>query len=257
MSVFTQAAAQLGLGLLLCVGRSAWFLLGVLVTALVLPATGARAVIVTTAGSLVTMIAIGVISGLVRARTAVQYTLVVAALMAISFGTQDRVWSALGQRAFTDSEAAADTGRALTAVTNAFDYFDIAGWIGFGSGAANLGSPALAGPVEPFSWLPVGGAFEEESGRLVLELGIVGWVLSLALRVSLLLWAAGLATKGRTHEARAAGVIALPLMLLGVHVGTGVFAPPVGASAYWFAVSLLAMAEQENVNALTQQPDFV
>ena len=134
-------------------------------------------------------------------------------------------------------------------MTNAFDYFEISGFLGFGAGSANLGAPALAKDVAPFSWLPVGNQFEEESGRIVLELGIFGWLLSLVLRLALLAWAARLVFKGQTRAVRAAGVLALPVMAIGAYVGNGVFAPPIGAAYYWFCVAVLAMAQFEHRRA--------
>jgi hypothetical protein len=104
--------------------------------------------------------------------------------------------------------------------------------------------------------LPAGIYFEEESGRLVLELGMFGWLFSLAMRVALFFWSAKLAMKGRTRTVRVAAVLVLPVMALGMYVGNGIFAPPVGATYYWFCVALLAMAQFEHRQALVQRAHF-
>jgi hypothetical protein len=108
---------------------------------------------------------------------------------------------------------------------------------------------AFAPNEAPFSWLPTGTGFEEESGRIVLELGIVGWGLSLFMRLAFLVWALRLTLTGQTFMSRATAVMALPFMALGVQQGNGVFAAPYMAVAYWFAVALLAMAQQEDRSA--------
>lgn len=250
MGAFVQASTLLGMGLFLGGARSRVFLIGLGFALATLPATGSRAVLVVAATSAVIMLASAIASRLIGMRMAVRVVVVLTALVAISLQTQDDAWVALQQRA---EQSRYDEGRIFTAFTNAFDFLDVAGPFGFGTGSANLGSPALVKDREPFSWLPVGNRFEEESGRIVLELGMIGWLLSLAMRVAFFLWAVKLALKGRTRVVRLAAVLALPVMALGMYVGNGVFAPPVGATYYWFCVALLAMAQYENRQAAAQR----
>ena len=250
MSSYVQATALLGMGLFLAGARSRLFMVGLGFALAALPATGSRGVIVVVAASAVIMLFAAVASRLTGTRMAIRIVLVMAILGAISFQTQDAAWVALQQRA---EGSRSDEGRFLTTFTNAFRYFDVAGFWGFGSGSANLGSPALVKDVTPFSWFPAGTRFEEESGRLVLELGMFGWLFSLAMRVALFLWSVKLASTGHTRTIRVAAVLALPVMALGMYQGNGVFAPPVGASYYWFCVALLAMAQFEQRQALLQR----
>ena len=165
-----------------------------------------------------------------------------AALLAISLVFQDDVWAASMQRAFGD---AGDEARTLTAFTNAFSYFEVAGFTGFGTGAANLGAPALASDIPPFSWLPVGNLFEEESGRIVLELGIVGWFFNLAFRTALLTWIIWLLRPYASGSSRWAVALAFPTIAYSFWVGNAVFAPPLTNAFFWFCVSLLGMAQYE------------
>ena len=250
MGSFVQAATLLGMGLFLAGTRSRLFLIGLGFALAVLPATGSRGVIVVAAASAVIMLLAALASRLIGKRMAVRVVLVIAILGAVSLQTQDAAWVALQQRA---ESSKSDEGRFLTAFTNAFAYFDVAGFFGFGAGSANLGSPALVKDLAPFSWFPAGTRFEEESGRLVLELGMFGWLISLAMRVALFLWSARLAMSGRTRTVRVAAVLALPVMALGMYQGNGVFAPPLGASYYWFCAALLAMAQYEHKQALLQR----
>ena len=125
---------------------------------------------------------------------------------------------------------------------------DRAGLIGFGAGAANLGAVALVSNVSPFSWLPAGTRFEQESGRLVLELGLLGWALSLLMRVAMLSWALYLLGRGANRTIGSAAVFVLPVMARAVAEGTGVFAPPLAAAHFWFAVAILGMAQHEHAS---------
>lgn len=250
MGAFVQATTLIGMALFLGGARSRLFLIGLGFALAALPATGSRGVIVVAAASAVIMLFAALASRLTGPRMALRIVVVIAILGTISLQTQDAAWVALQQRA---ESSRSDEGRFLTAFTNAFHYFDVAGYFGFGTGSANLGSPALVKDVSPFSWLPVGNRFEEESGRIVLELGMFGWLISLAMRVALLFWSMKLAVAGRTRAVRVAAVMALPVMALGVYQGNGVFAAPVGAMFYWFCVALLAMAQFAHRQALAQR----
>lgn len=253
LTSFVQATTVLGIGLFLCGIRSKPFLIALGFALAALPATGSRGVIAVAAASAVIMLFAALAARLIGTRLAVRLVVSIVVLGAISLQTQEAAWVALQQRAEISAATAGDSGRAFTAFTNAFNFFDVAGVFGFGSGSANLGSPALATGVAPFSWLPAGIFFEEESGRLVLELGMFGWLFSLAMRVALFFWSAKLAVNGRTRSVRVAAVLALPVMALGMYVGNGVFAPPVGATYYWFCVALLAIAQYEHRQALLQR----
>lgn len=250
MSSFVQTSVLLGMALFMAGVRSTKFLVGLGFSLAALPATGSRGVILVVTVSAIIMLLAAMTSKLIGTKMAVRIVVVMAVLGAASLQTQDAAWAALQQRA---EQASYDQNRAFTVFTNAFAYFDVAGFLGFGAGAANLGSPALVNDMTPFSWLPVGNRFEEESGRIVLELGMFGWLISLAMRVVLFFWSAKLAVRGRTRTVRVAAVLALPVMALGMYVGNGVFAPPVGAVYYWFCVALLAMAQFENRQALVQR----
>jgi hypothetical protein len=250
MSSFVQVTTLLGMGLFLAGVRSRMFLIGLGFALAALPATGSRGVIVVVAASAMLMLFSAISSRLIGMRMAIRIVFVMAILGAISLQTQDAAWVALQQRAESSRR---DEGRLLSTFTNAFRYFEVAGYFGFGAGSANLGSPALVKELVPFSWFPAGTLFEAESGRLVLELGMFGWLFSLAMRVALFFWSMKLAVTGRTRTIRVAAVLALPVMALGMYQGNGIFAPPVGASYYWFCVALLAMAQFEQRQALLQR----
>lgn len=244
MAAFVQATCLLGMALYLAGARSRLFLVGLGFALAALPVTGSRAVVAVVMAGAGIMLLAAKTSGAVGLKTVVRVVLVFAVLGGISLYTQQDTWTAFSQRV---EGARADQNRTITAFTNAFDYMEEAGLTGFGTGAANLGAPAVAGSVVPFSWLPFGNAFEEESGRIVIELGIIGWVLSLGMRLALLVWAGSLTLNGGSPRVRAVGVLALPVMALSVQQGNGVFAVPFWAVYFWFCVALMAMARHEDL----------
>jgi hypothetical protein len=217
--------------------------MGLAFAILALPVTGSRAVVAVFSVVAVAMFFGGIVARIVSSLSLLRALLMLGVVVAISLSAQDAAWDAFQQRVSENREEGAP--RVITAFTNAFDYFDAAGAFGFGAGSSNLGAVALAPDEIPFSWLPVRTAFEEESGRLVLELGIVGWSISLLLRIAILAWAIRLVFQGATPLCRAAAVLALPFTAIAVHQGNGVFAPSFMAVAYWFCVALLAIAQYE------------
>jgi hypothetical protein len=246
MASFVQTAMLLGIGLLLAGARDTKFLVALACAFAALPITGSRGVIVLTFLGVFIMVALAPIARVLSIRQSFTGLVLGAIFLGLSvFGMSD-VWTALEERA---TSSFGEANRYLAVFSNAFEHFELAGIAGFGTGAANLGAPALAGDVPPYSWIPDNRGFEEESGRIVLEVGILGWGLGLALRVGLVIWALYLALRGRTLVIRVAGILATPTMATVVYTGFGVFAAPVWYAYVWFCVALLGMAQHEQVSA--------
>jgi len=243
MAAFVQCTLLLGLSLYIWGARSSWFLLGLACVFAALPVTGSRSVIVISIFGSASLLFAAFMRKLIGFKALFSFMFMFAALAAISYFTQNSVWEALSQRAAT----AGDEDRVFTAFMSAFDFFDVAGFTGYGTGSANLGAVALIGSIAPFSWLPIGGGFEEEAGRIVLELGIIGWLLSLCLRIALFCWAIVLAVDGTTRNVRLVGVIALPVLALGVYQGTAVFGVPIWAVYNWCCVGFMGMAQHQQL----------
>lgn len=243
MGAFVQVMALLGIGLFVAGLRTPVFLVALLLILASLPVAGSRAVIVTTAFGAVAMLCGGVAVRAVTMRRFVGLSIALAAGVALVIYAQSDAWIAIQQR----DEANRDEGRGriLINALSLFEYWGLAGMTGFGSGAANLGAVALAPDVPPFSWLPPKTAFEEEGARIVLELGIVGALLNLALRLQVLLWCTTLMLRGRTRAIRIVAVMVLPFLLTSLFLGNGVFAASYAAVSFWFGASLLALAEAE------------
>ena len=244
MAEFVKVSTLIGLGLYLYGCRERLFLFSFALCLLLLPATGSRAVILVVAVGALMMLVASAVCGTLSLKRFGAASAVLFLLGCVSYFVQDGAWLALQQR--TEENFTEGLPRLVTAFTNAFEFFDEAGLGGLGTGAANLGAVGLAPNHVPFSWLPFGAQFEEESGRIVIELGISGWLVSLALRIALCLWAIRLSLVSFRRSLRAAAIVTLPILAVGVHQGNGVFAATYMAVSYWFCVAVLCMIAREN-----------
>jgi len=111
-----------------------------------------------------------------------------------------------------------------------------AGVLGFGSGATHQAALALVPGGHDFSWLPTA-AFENEPGRIMLELGIVGFVVAFALRIYLcrLAWLA--MVRGGTRNERTLAVAALIFFI--AHVPSPIVFNVTGGALYWLFAGIL------------------
>jgi len=246
MAAFVQIACLLGFGLFLGGARKPAFLLALGLAFACIPVTGSRGVVVVTVLAFAIMLGAAASSGLIQVKLAFRIAVAGVILGAGSFVMLSDVWQALQERADSTYE---ETDRSVTAFTNAFDYFEVAGVAGFGTGSANLGASALAADVPPFSWLPNNLLFEEESGRIVIELGVLGWSLALLFRLALLMWSLALAWRATARTGRIVGVMTLPVMASALYQGIGVFAAPVWSAYVWFCFAALAMVHFEQKTA--------
>ena len=248
MASFVSTMAVLGTGLYLAGYRSRSFVLGLAAILLCLPVTGSRSVIAFVALGLAMQFLGGAVAGLAVGRDLARSLVLLVALVGLSLYSQADIWLALQQRVEASRD---DEFRVLTAFTNAFGYFEIVGLIGYGTGATNAAAPVFVPGVAAYSWLPFG--FEEESGRIVLELGTVGWAVGVAFRLAVLLWCLWLLLRGANRTVRVAAIIALPFLASALHFGTGFAGAAYGAVAFWFFMAVLAMAHNEHVKSVTDR----
>lgn len=111
--------------------------------------------------------------------------LVVLSIVAISFFGD--ALGAFWERTVTNRDEAEH--RVIDPVTEPFLFLPMAGLIGSGIGSTHQAARFVAGGAEPFSWLPTLD-FENEPGRIMLELGAVGFLLYYVQKMALLaaLW---------------------------------------------------------------------
>lgn len=248
--------------LLRCVKRD-WVLSTCLVLLLVsVPTNGSRAVIVFLTVSIPLLVAAAWMTNLLETVRIVRISVVLIILGSLSYLAFPEAWGAIIHRFVSSSSVPGDSARYWTIFTNAFIFFDVAGPFGFGVGSASQAAPFLVPSVSPYSWLPSGIGtlgFEEESGRLVLELGVVGWAISFAFRLSMVILSLKILSKAQTSDSKWAAAMGLPLVLYATYVGQGIFAPPIGMASFWFGVGLLLMAWREggDVGLLKQKPQHI
>ncbi len=243
MATFLQFTSLLGLGLYLAGCRKPFFLFALLLIALSIPVTGSRGIVYIALVGAVLMLSLASMTKVLGFRQFIIAIVAMFTLMGVSFYLQAEVWDALSQRIGENQNEG--ISRILLPFVSVLHSFEIGGIGGFGPGTANLGAVALAGNQEPFSWFPSGAEFEEESERLFLETGLIGWFLSILVRVSLVIWSLRLTFRGTTQAVRIVGILAVPVMALGLYTGYGVFAPPYTMVGYFFIVGAMIVAQRE------------
>lgn len=247
---FLQSTILLGFFLLIKETRVSYRIaIPVILLIFALPTNGSRAAVVILFVSVGMILTSLMLVRMVEFKQIFKYVLFSFLVPLFTFATYPDIWHSLTDRFLNSSHVAGDSYRYLSSFTNAFSFLSVSGWFGFGSGSANQAAPFLVMDQVPFAWLPDGiGAlgFEEESGRLVLELGTLGWLISLTFRISMVILALFMLLKGVSKEVKWSAIFVLPTMALGVHMGSGVFVPPVGAAFYWFCVAVLVMAWNEH-----------
>lgn len=104
------------------------------------------------------------------------------------------------------------------------------GALGFGTGSTHQAAPKLVPALRPFEWLPTAD-FEEENGRVGLELGIAGLVLFLTIKILMVQLSVQLLARSCTPSdiiVGAAGVV-----FFAAHLLQPVVFNPVAAALYW------------------------
>ncbi len=127
--------------------------------------------------------------------------------------------------------------RILTPFIAPFSVLDRAGIFGYGIGATHQMAMAIIQTPRPFYWLE-GPNTEVESGRVMLELGPIGFLLTYVVRLILVAYALQQVFRLRTlfHRSVAVGCL---LFFLAQITGTVVFEVTSGLY-YWFFVGVLA-----------------
>jgi hypothetical protein len=131
------------------------------------------------------------------------------------------------------------SGRITTPFTAPFATLQDAGPFGYGIGATHQAATAVTKGIVPYSWLE-GHLIEVESGRVMLELGPIGFFLVYFVRIYLAAYAFGQVFKLRTRFHRAVAIGSL-LFFLSAIPGGAVF-DVTSDVYYWFFAGLLVLA---------------
>ncbi len=169
-------------------------------------------------------------------RTFVRLLMGLGLLVAGLRSTSEEAVTAFTQRASKSQDVAS---RLTSPFTSPADMLPFAGPMGYGIGATHQAATAVTKGIIPYSWLS-SLAPESESGRVMLELGPVGFFLVYLVRLSLALFTLRQALRLRTAFHRAVAISALLFFLIQIPGGV-VFEVTAGVY-YWFLAGLVFLA---------------
>ncbi len=162
----------------------------------------------------------------------------------IALGLVGGIMMATGQKAIDAFRGRAEAGadvrdRVASPLLSPYLILPDAGLLGFGIGATHQTAPTLAPGVPPYSWLH-GLLVEVESGRVMLEMGAVGFLLVYFLRayLSLLALRQVFALRTQFHRALATSTLLFSLTAL----PGGIVFDVTADLYYWFFAGLLMLA---------------
>jgi hypothetical protein len=144
-------------------------------------------------------------------------------------------------------------GRVTSPLLSPFLLLPDAGLLGFGIGATHQTAASLAPHLPPYSWMR-GVIVEVESGRILLEMGALGFLLVYLTRVLLVVYALRQALKLRTRFHRALATASFLMFL--VSLPSGVIFDVTSDVYFWFFAGLLMLSvrlDQETVAAAVRE----
>jgi len=166
---------------------------------------------------------------------AITRVLVVLGVFALilAYGADDIVNAFYGRAASSHDVA----GRILSPFLQPFELAGDSGLLGYGIGATHQAASLLVSDGEtPVNWLP-GLIVEDESGRVMIETGILGFLAFYGIRIYLVLMAFRLAMGMRDRFCRSIGVACLLFFL--THLPTGIIFNVTASLYFWFFGGLL------------------
>jgi hypothetical protein len=173
-------------------------------------------------------------SGMLNARFAARILLVsIVTTTAISLWSMQALESLEYRR-----QSTADTGTRIESLfLDPLTYLPDAGLLGFGAGATHQAGLTLFPEGGYYGWLPVAN-FEGEQGRIMIELGALGFVVAFGMRLYLCLLAWRALINGGTPTERAfAGA---SLVFLAAHVVSPIVFNVTAGALYWLCVGIVA-----------------
>jgi hypothetical protein len=153
----------------------------------------------------------------------------------IGYTSEDAVFAFRGRAAGTSDVA----GRLVAPFVGPWSKAEEAGLFGYGIGVTHQTAAAVTKDIVPYGWLP-GGSVEVESGRVMLELGLVGFLLVYSVRIYLLVLALRRTNRLRNQFCRSLATGSVLFFLVSVP-GAVVF-DFVSGVYYWFFAGMLLLA---------------
>lgn len=166
---------------------------------------------------------------------------------AVSYFAADALDAFNLRRATSDSTSE----RFWQAFAEPFDFADTAGVLGYGAGSTHQAAPALTGGDGSYSWLPVR-AFEGEPGRVMIEIGLIGFALFFFIKIAMCLLAYQTMVRGQTPAQ--VGLAGAALMFFAAHVYAPMVFNSTAGALYWFFGGVIALIRREQQPSLRPLP---
>jgi hypothetical protein len=176
---------------------------------------------------------LGVVREKQSGRTFMRLLLGLGLMIAGLTSAGDQAVTAFSQRASGSSDF---VSRLILPFIAPADIFPYSGLLGYGIGSTHQAAAAVTSGVVPYSWLS-GVAPEAESGRVMLELGPLGFFFVYLVRFALAFFALRQALRLRTVFHRAVATSALLFFL--VQIPGGVVFDVTAGVYYWFLAGLV------------------
>lgn len=245
---FLSFAFSLCIGLL-AARRWAWAAnslpyLALALTLMVMPMTGSRGPVFAAALTL-PLFVLGAMHRKLVSTSAVLRLIVPAIVIygAVSYYAADAI-SAFELRRTTSDSA---SERFWQAFTEPFDFADAAGILGYGAGSTHQAAPALTGGDGSYSWLPIH-AFEGEPGRVMIEIGGIGFCLFFFIKIGMCALAWQAMTRGQTPAQ--VGLAGAALMFFVAHIYAPMVFNSTAGALFWFLGGVVLLIRREQTQAL-------
>jgi len=233
---YLMAVAFLALALLANrgwrLGGNVMLYVGLLVIVAAMFATGSRAPVYSLIAAIAAYSALTALAGDLSATAAMRACLGAIALAVGIWAFLPEPASAFQYRAYAGGDSIA---RLLAPIVEPLVMAKEAGFFGFGIGAAHQSATFLTGSAYP--WWTNGIVAEAETSRVMLELGVPGFVLVFVFRIAIALYAFYAAFVLNTRPARSIALV-LALFLGFQVIGSVIFNPTMNV-LYWFAVGMV------------------
>lgn len=184
----------------------------------------------------------------IKKKVLVRFALVIPLLLFILLYT-DKGNAALTALLDRATSAGDTTSRIVRVYTTPFHFVRPAGLIGYGIGTAYQGSKALVD-----DWGDMPRDFEEEWGRVLLELGLVGFVIAMLIRAYAIFYSWKIFKNTKSHGLKLLALLVF-LHQLPILIGRNIVFSYIDNIIYWFLIGLLVAVnriEIERNNAATK-----
>jgi len=195
-------------------------------------ATGSRAPVYSLIGAVAAYSILTAAAGDLSARAALRACIGVAILAACMWAFLPEPVGAFEYRASSVEDT---LSRVVSPVVEPFLIFEDAGFAGFGIGAAHQAAAFLVGSGYP--WWTGGIVAEAETSRVMLELGMPGFILVFVFRIGIVLFALRAAFLLPSRAARSAALVLA--LFLGFQIFGAVIFNPTMNVLYWFAIGMV------------------